>query len=912
MKRYLALKASAGSGKTFALTVRYISLLLKGANASEILTLTFTNKAALEMSQRIYKTLQTLGDDEAYLGELIRVSGFSKEEILGKKSFLIKSFSNTTISIFTIDKFVNKILREFCGYIGISDDFDIKNDDIELLSYKFLQSLDENSFKDLVEFSNYERKKFNSIFELFKILIEKNENINLLEIDGYFIDLQKENVLQQAFKIKEHFSNCPNASNSAIKAVDFTNFEELFEKTWIEKDSLFDYSYFKKCATDEINQEFINLKEEFRNYYKIRATYSLNKIFKLYLEFKEYKLNFNKIKNYFEFNDISNLVYELLNQKINRDFLYFRLDSTYHHILIDEFQDTSILQYKILKPLIEEILSGDETKFKTFFYVGDPKQSIYRFRGGKRELFDFVLKTNPIIELEHLNTNYRSCKNIIDFVNSAFLNLPNYDYQQQESIRKDGFVEVIEDGNLQNEDKFLNISLKIDELINSGINPNDIAILCYTNGDVLELFYYLKEKFPNLKIKTDMTSKLINQQNVKAVINAIKYIYFGEDIYKENFNALLGRKLLTSFEFDFEISQKSMSQIVYELAKHFDIIDENIVKLMDIATNYKNIVDFVYEIDKLETSIENSQDNGLQILTIFKSKGLEFHTVIVLDRIKRKNFDKSSLLFDYENIELKNIFYKISGYENFDLEYKNALEKEKNLSLDDDKNVLYVALTRAKNNLIIFKKAKSSAFDILGLSVCKIGHLSQSETLSLDKKIEKISYTPIYLGKQEQKIVNEKGVEEDEILKARYFGLATHYVLEMMSEFTIYSMLYAINLSKARYSNYLDDMDFIKIEKIVKNLVENSFFQSLLENSKIVHEQALMYKEELKILDLLLFKDDCFYIIDYKTTRQILDEHKIQVSYYKKAISDIFTNHNVKAYLFYLKEDSLDIVEVEV
>ena len=90
MKKYLALKASAGSGKTFALTVRYISLLLMDAKPSEILTLTFTNKAAAEMSERVFKTLQTLGDDEAYLSEIIKVSGFSKEEILGKKSLLLK------------------------------------------------------------------------------------------------------------------------------------------------------------------------------------------------------------------------------------------------------------------------------------------------------------------------------------------------------------------------------------------------------------------------------------------------------------------------------------------------------------------------------------------------------------------------------------------------------------------------------------------------------------------------------------------------------------------------------------------------------------------------------------------------------------------------------------------------------
>ncbi|XPV54736.1 MAG: UvrD-helicase domain-containing protein [Halarcobacter ebronensis] len=89
MKKYLALKASAGSGKTFALTVRYITLLLKGASPKEILTLTFTNKAANEMSERIYKTLLSLGDDEAYLNAIAVQSSFSKEEILSRKKQLV-------------------------------------------------------------------------------------------------------------------------------------------------------------------------------------------------------------------------------------------------------------------------------------------------------------------------------------------------------------------------------------------------------------------------------------------------------------------------------------------------------------------------------------------------------------------------------------------------------------------------------------------------------------------------------------------------------------------------------------------------------------------------------------------------------------------------------------------------------
>ena len=909
MEKYLVLKASAGSGKTFALTVRYISLLILGAKPSEILTLTFTNKAAAEMSQRVFNTLQTLGDDEAYLNEIIRVSNFTKEEVLGKKSLLIKLFINDSSSIFTIDKFVNKILREFCGYIGIGDDFKISNDDMEILSYKFLQSLDENSFKELVEFSLYEKKKFSSIFELFKILIEKNEKINPIEIDAKLINLIKNDILEKAFKIKEHILNCKAASASAIKAVSFTNFDELFSNTWIEKDTIYDYSYFKKCANEEINSLFLELKDSFLNYYKLRTSYSLNKIFKLYINFKEFKKSFNIEKNYFEFNDISNLVFELLNNKINKDFLYFRLDSNYNHILIDEFQDTSILQYKILKPLIDEVIAGDSEKFKTFFYVGDPKQSIYRFRGGKRELFDFVLSENSNIKLENLNTNYRSSKNIIDFVNNTFLSLPNYDYLAQKSIRKDGFVEVIEDSSLQSEDKFSAILNKINELLDNGINANDIAILCYTNSDVLGLFYYIKEKLPNLKIRTDMSSKLINQQNVKALINAIKYIYFKENIYKENFNALVGKNINSEFLIDINLNELSVEKVLYFFASYFDIIDENIIKLIEQSGIYFNIVDFIYEIDKLDISIENSENSGLQILTIFKSKGLEFHTTILIDRIKRKNHDKSSLLFDYENINLNNIYYKVSGYENFDLEYKKALEKEKNLNLDDEKNVLYVALTRAKNNLIVFKKEKSSVFDILDITPFKFGNLILSEVVQTKSINKKITYEPLNLGKQDIKSSKDNNGVNLDILKSKYFGLATHYTLEMMSNFDEKALNHGLNLSKTKYFNYLDEFDFVSIKKIIQNLIKNDKFQNLIKDAQIVQEQALVYNEEIKVIDLLLYKDDRFIIVDYKTTTEFLSSHKTQIEYYKKAVCEIFNTKSVDGYLVYLKEHSVEFLE---
>ena len=907
MKNYLAYKASAGSGKTFALTVRYISLLLLGAKVKEILTLTFTNKAANEMSERIYHTLLNLGNDEAYLNAIIEQSNLSKEQILSKKEFLVNEYTNASLSIFTIDKFVNKILREFCGYIGISDDFEIKEDDIEALSAKFLESLSLDEFDKLIDFSLYEKKKYSSLFDIFKNLLEKNENIKILNIDASLINLQKQECLKEALRVKEFILNCPNASSAAIKAVDYENFDELILKKWLEKDLACEYSYFKKCANETLESYFFKLKEQIAIYYKLRAGFSLSRLFELYILFKNYKFKYNKSKNYLHFDDISNLTYELLSSKIDKDFLYFRLDSNFSHILIDEFQDTSLMQYKILEPLILEILSGNENEFKTFFYVGDTKQSIYRFRGGKRELFDYVLKTNKQVEVEILNTNYRSCENIVSFVNECFKKVPSYEYYDQYAIHKDGYVEVFEDEALVSDEKYENIAKKISNLMQSGVNSNDITILTYTNDDVLNIYSYLKKMFPSLKISTEMTSKLINQENVKAVINAIKYLYFKEDIYKENVNAIIGKEPSSILHLEINIKKFSVQELIYKIANILDLTDDNVIKLIELSSAYKNIVDFIYEIDKQDASIQNSEQVGLQILTIFKSKGLEFHTVLLLDRIKQKNADRSSLLFEYDDVHLKNIYYKIKGLDNYNKEYKQAMKKEKALSFEDELNILYVAMTRAKNNMIIFKKPSKSVFDLLDLKEQVIGDVIVSENKTKNyEKIEKVLYQALDLGTQDKQI-SKSDMDKDYTLHAKYFGIATHYCLEMMNNFDEESLSYSLNLVKNRYSSYLQNEDFLNIQERVLKLIENEQFQKIVKNASFNKEQALIYKNELKIIDLLAIKDNKYYIFDYKTTKDDFQEHIYQVSHYKKAIKDIVKSDEVYSFIIYLNSDESKI-----
>ena len=340
--------------------------------------------------------------------------------------------------------------------------------------------------------------------------------------------------------------------------------------------------------------------------------------------------------------------------------------------------------------------------------------------------------------------------------------------------------------------------------------------------------------------------------------------------------------------------------------------DDNVIKFLSNIDQYTDVVDFIYNIHNDESTIVNKHSLGITILTVFKSKGLEFDTVLLLDRIKSKNSDKSSLLFEYDKVNLKQTHYKIKYKEFFDNQYKDALEEEKRLQYLDELNILYVALTRAENNLFIFKKQKKkssksiNAFDIIKHNNTSIGSLIIKPKEKIENNIIKIKeYKSLELGLQNKKKANDTNESN---IYAQYFGIATHYCLEMMNKFDMNSLDKSILQTRARYSNYLNDEDFKKIFRICKNLIENMNFQSMIKGFDITKEQALNFNGEMKILDLLCMKKDEIIVFDYKTTISHNTEHNSQVSYYKKALSTIFPKAKVEGFIVYLQENSVDII----
>jgi len=486
----------------------------------------------------------------------------------------------------------------------------------------------------------------------------------------------------------------------------------------------------------------------------------------------------------------------------------------------------------------------------------------------------------------------------------------NENHLQKINSKIDGFVQVV-DLIIEENNPYKQIKQTIQQLLNNKIDYNNIAILTYTNEDVLNLYLYLKDNFPDIKITTEMTSRLIIEPNIKALVNYIKYFYFNQNIYKANFNTIMGYEFLAPLDKEFDIFNTNLPQLIKNIATYYNLLDQNMIKLIEVCKTYKNIVDFIYNIDNLEEIRVDKDSFGIQILTVFKAKGLEFDTVLVLDRIKKKNSDKLPLLFEYENLKLKNIFIKNTHREHFDINYQEAKTKEKILSLEDDLNILYVALTRAKNNLIVFKKNSSSAFDILGDScnIQQIGKLYiQNKQQNISKQTINIDYTPLSLGQQDRLKKDED--TNDINIKYQYFGIATHYCLEMMKSFDIGSLNKSIDITKNKYCHILEDDIFDDIYKRVKILINNNEFLQLTKDGQIFKEQALSYNNQIKILDLLIKQGDNYIICDYKTTTSYKLEHKNQINLYKKAVQNITNSQNIKSFLIYLEKDNTRLIQV--
>ncbi len=899
----LCFEASAGSGKTFMLVVRYLSLLFSGASPSKILALTFTNKAAREMQDRVVSTLEEL-ESRGELDEIVKVTELSREHILSNRQIVLDEFLNSNTKIMTIDKFFTQILRKFSLYASLMPDFSTfaSQHELKLLS-RFLKEVSVAGKKEtLVTLSLESNKRIESIFNLLdEFYIKKQElsHLTFTKIDTAVFENEAMDLLADLNKI---VTGCKAASKTAINGVSADSYEELQKKAWLSRDS-FDYSTFKKCYIPEMDTILVKIKESIKNQNRAKEQnffYALNELVGIY---EKSKKALYMDDSELSFSDVTSLVYEILHLIDDSEFLYFRLDSQIEHILLDEFQDTSILQYEILKPLINEITSGSGIfENGSFFFVGDVKQSIYRFRGGVSALFGEVVKENQT-EVQQLLTNYRSQKEVIEFVNKTFRQrIKNYTDQKVRAEAENGYTEVI-----QNDELLEETITQIKRVIELGADMNEIAILCATNSDGEAVKNLLQDE--GIEVVTETTTKLINQRSVKALLEYLKYLYFGEDIYKHNFFSLINMEVKDIKRVDF--SSVKLFDVVKKAIEIYGLFsdDFHLIRFLNALSKYSDIEALLFEYERLDITAAASDLSGVRVLTVHKSKGLEYEHVIVMDRLKKAPAARDAIIYEYEGIKLQDVYLRIKGRDAIDSEYENALSKEKALVREDSLNALYVAFTRARENLFVILKSKDSIFEILDLEIGSSGVLRciSNNEVKVTTECETLEYREFYYGTQSDILKLE--VENNEDLKSINFGLAMHYMLEMLGKFELDSIKNAKDMMINKYGASLEDLEIVDICSRVEMLLNSVEFQKLI-NGECYREKALRYKNNLRYIDLLVKSESGVWnVIDYKSSISYSQHHLKQVRYYVKAIKEI-TGEAVDGYICYLLEKDIKIVRV--
>lgn len=843
MRNFIVYRSSAGSGKTYALAVNYISLALSRCPPErdyyrKILAITFTNKAAKEMKERVLHYLYTLSqlkDVDNILSVISKQTNLSNKDIYiySKEVYTHIIHHYSDLGIQTIDKFTYKIIKTFSSDLGLSSDFDL-----ELESYKIIQPVVALLISKISE-DNVELSDVLIDFSLQKIDDGNSNNIQN-DLEDFCSHLFKENfddlLINNSFSISEYVkikdkllvnrNNChkkilalrDHASNYFLKNNLFENhfnrgtFYNLFSKKllskkssdWIPSQTLIknvdEDNWYKKDLdqASKVNVDFCKnkLKNFFEDLLILLKDYTtldavLKKIYpsliinELVKEIKDYKKEYN-IEHISSFNKTIN---RLVSEQ-SSSFIFERLGERYNHFLIDEFQDTSLLQWQNLLPLITDSLD-----FGKSVVVGDGKQSIYRWRSGEVEQFlklpeifkgdnlvnvnDWQSKLETHYNVKNLQENFRSKKQIINFNNSFFSKIKQilptnlkgiYDHHHQNSnyAKAGGYVYIdMFNGKDYKQDILSAIVIEIKRLNEeNNFQFKDIAILCNTHQNIIEVAEYLT--LSSIPIVSNEGLLISRSEKVKAIVSFVKYLYNIEDniakasvitylysndlfddelhdlnlkIHDNNEFILLLNKINLHVNID-SLLQLSLYEMIVEIINSLkikrDIYVDFFTDLVLIYSqkNINSLSEFIVWWEQVQDkkSITISEDtNAVKLMTIHKSKGLAFNIVMI--PFNWESSAKKEMWVDNNNFNSENLKYSlISQNKNLSFShYKSQYEIENSLSLLDNINKLYVASTRAKESLYIFSKSLSktsktnTSLNFLLSQFCKVFPFSQGD-----------------------------------------------------------------------------------------------------------------------------------------------------------------------------------------
>ncbi len=938
-RQCMALKASAGSGKTFALSVRFLALLFKGANPGEILTLTFTKKATAEMKERILDYLKILQKEnlenekeksQNILKELEEKYHLDPDLVRNSAQKIYQRFLNAEIRISTIDAFFQSILRKFCWFVGLSANFEV-NEDTKVhqqqLNEGFLSVLNNEQLEELSVFIaqclSYDNYTSDSILERLRFLKNK---LYLFDPNKKEPAFDEEGFLKKLRSLNEQIQNIETASDKAKTAIKCDSFRGFLNSslTWLEKKS--EYLYFKKLKSEipTLESECEEIENDLKRYYEAKET----AIFKKFPKFIQLYGNATSKIQTLDFDAIKDKVHVLLNgyEEMPAEFFYFRLDSKIAHILIDEFQDTSLNDYKILAPFIDEIKAGiGQAKWhRSVFFVGDVKQSIYAFRGSFSSLFESVSKD---FYHDNLEFNHRSAPLIINYVNTifkkAYQNSP-IAYLEQKYLKTsqnkhvtDGYVKV----SLVADERELLLEQILQEaqnLLEHRIDPKNITILCATNDDALEIKNYLQERLSAIHPSTESSARLSQFVESKIIKNALEYALAKEPykpFYKHSVLKLAGYLHDDVIALPgFNPKKESVAGFVWKVMELFELYGEPAQSCLELAVGCEDANEFL---EKLEAkSIASSHSKGAQIMTIHKSKGMQFPYVIVCERLGNpKSNHSNQLLEEYNGAELARLYYRMKNREVVDKDYARALDKEEAAKDHEETNVYYVAFTRAELGLIVVAKDKKESKkesknktmrEKLDLAPLEEGEIMPVISPQKEPLITSTLIKPHAYGEQVQEIEEESDsdYEKNNDQEAINFGIALHKGLEYQ---------YAYNIPKESVLEYLNyhhgfyGLDHQALEESLELFENDAEIQTLFKNYALKGEAAFLFEGVVSRIDVLLWdRGQNLCVLDYKSSQNYQQSHKAQVSHYAEFLKTQAPHFKIQAGIIYAHKRLLE------
>lgn len=786
MKPYIAINASAGSGKTYTLVQRVLMICLENPYQKDairhILALTFTNKAANEMKERILSwlkefTQENYTENDKLLGIQQKFAEQGKKitlDDLHQRSqkvldYILHNYS--TLNIGTIDKFNTKLVRSFSYELGLAQNFNLEIQPEPFLIEAVDQMLnkigeDEQISEAFLDYVNYSLDQ-NERVNINKTLLDSakefvnDKHYHWLEqnkdFDWKAYENTKNNIRTEIRELKENSKKIAQDSldlikNNGLEIEDFANgkngiggfFNRIIEKsepllyeTEAEENKKLE-SYQKGASTKSKNKEgiiFSILEILIENRRKIIQNYILGekkeKILRALLPLKVNKEIQDQLQLIEDENDLVLLskFNVLINENLRNEpsaFIYEKVGTQFQHYFFDEFQDTSALQWMNFLPLRDHNIA---TENSSFTLVGDPKQSIYRFRGGNAEIMlDIINKkdVSPIeVEIETLQQNFRSAKNIVKFNNELYHFYGSYlneehaklfgkDAEQSAFSEKEGRVKVhfLENDlkEIYYQDCTEKMQKDLQECINNGFEFSDITILCRGNNDI----FNFSKLLGNLKVNykgEETYIKTISEKGLTLELSGtlralIQFLYWETFPKNRRFLVKMMYELEKSGRIkmqDFSVEMKQILDIenkkdieifikqkygvalkqedfphlnLYNFIEYyiheFSVKDKEtdfLLNFLELLYNYtqnagttlKDFLNF-WEEEGKNTSIQASENiDAIQLMTIHKAKGLEFPIVF----LPMENAHKDNKIQDWfsleENTALKSV--NIGGFD---------------------------------------------------------------------------------------------------------------------------------------------------------------------------------------------------------------------------------------------------------